>query len=151
MADSSSDPQATGDAVPQLTFTALREPGLELDAEGGFVRQFLLENPGHRRGHRLRYTRMDEHVLPAYGAHDQISEPLDPPGLDRLAVRRSRPGGRRQLALPTRCGRDLLQVLEGAPGLTRERSIRWRNQIRLDREDARRFAHAGMNVHTEGG
>ena len=44
-----------------------------------------------------------------------------------------------------------LQVLEGAPGLTRERSIRWRNQIRLDREDARRFAHAGMNVHTEGG
>ena len=79
----------------RLTLTALHQPVVELGSEGGFVRQFLLEDRGHGRRHRLRYWRMDEHVLPAHRAQDEVREPVDPPRLDRFAVRRRRPGRRR--------------------------------------------------------
>jgi hypothetical protein len=70
-----------------LTLPAVCPPVLEPGSECGFTRQFLLDGRGHRRRHRLGDTRMREHVLSAHGAQDQIRESVDPPRLDRPAVR----------------------------------------------------------------
>ena len=100
--------------------------------------------------HRLGDTRMREHVLSAHGAQDQIRESVDPPRLDRPAVRRRRPGRRREAALPPGCGRDFSQLFQRTPRLAWQLSVIRGNQIGPDGENPRGFADAGMNVHPEG-